>query len=45
MKILIDVTHPAHVHFFRGAARELTDRGHQVRFVAREKEMTTRAPG
>ena len=42
MKILIDVTHPAHVHFFKGAAKELTDRGHQVRFVAREKEMTTK---
>jgi len=41
MRILIDVTHPAHVHFFRRAARDLADRGHQVQFVAREKEMTT----
>jgi len=41
MRILVDVTHPAHVHFFKGAAQDLADRGHQVRFVAREKEMTT----
>jgi len=41
MKILIDVTHPAHVHFFKGAAKIWQSHGHQVRFVAREKEMTT----
>jgi len=41
MKILIDVTHPAHVHFFKGAAKIWQMHGNQVRFVAREKEMTT----
>jgi predicted glycosyltransferase len=41
MKILIDVTHPAHVHFFKGAAKVWQEHGHQVKFVAREKEMTT----
>jgi hypothetical protein len=41
MKILIDVTHPAHVHFFKGATKVWQEHGHQVKFVAREKEMTT----
>jgi len=41
MKLLIDVTHPAHVHFFKGAARIWQEHGHQVRFVARDKEITT----
>jgi len=41
MKLLIDVTHPAHVHFFKGAARILQQHGHQVKFVARDKEITT----
>lgn len=41
MKILIDVTHPAHVHFFKHAARILEESGHVIRFVAREKEITT----
>jgi len=41
MKILIDVTHPAHVHFFKGAAKIWQMHGNQVKFVAREKEMTT----
>jgi uncharacterized protein len=40
MKLLIDVTHPAHVHFFKCAARLWKERGHQVKFVARDKEMT-----
>ena len=41
MKLLIDVTHPAHVHFFKGAAIILQQHGHQVKFVARDKEITT----
>jgi len=41
MRILIDVTHPAHVHFFKGAAKIWKQHGHEVRFVAREKEITT----
>ncbi|MDY6868175.1 MAG: DUF354 domain-containing protein [Chloroflexota bacterium] len=40
MKILIDLTHPAHVHFFKYAARIWTEHGHDVKFVARDKEVT-----
>jgi predicted glycosyltransferase len=38
MRLLIDILHPAHVHVFRHLARELTARGHTVRFTLREKE-------
>ncbi|MGC9384769.1 MAG: DUF354 domain-containing protein [Kosmotogaceae bacterium] len=41
MKILIDVTHPAHVHFFKGAAKIWQSHGHEVKYVARDKEITT----
>jgi len=41
MKILIDVTHPAHVHFFKGATQVWQDHGHEVKYVARDKEITT----
>jgi len=37
MRILIDIGHPAHVHFFRNAIRELEGRGDAV--GAREKEV------
>jgi uncharacterized protein len=40
VKILIDITHPAHVHFFKNAALIWKQRGHDVRFVARDKEIT-----
>lgn len=42
MKILIDITHPAHVHFFKNAVLIWKQRGHDVRFVARDKEITLR---
>jgi uncharacterized protein len=40
MKILIDIGHPAHVHYFKNMIRKLRGLGHQVIVVAREKEMT-----
>jgi uncharacterized protein len=40
MKILIDLTHPAHVHFFKHAARIWMEHSHDVKFVARDKEVT-----
>lgn len=40
MKILIDISHPAHVHFFKHAARIWQEHGHAVKFVARNKEIT-----
>lgn len=39
MRILITIQHPAHVHFFRHSVDELESDGHEVRVLAREKEM------
>ncbi len=39
MKILVDINHPAHVHFFRNPIRLLRDRGHEVAITSRDKEM------
>lgn len=41
MRVLVDVSHPAHVHLFRNAIAALDDRGHEVRVVSREKDVTT----
>ncbi|MBT8507616.1 hypothetical protein AZH53_04180 [Methanomicrobiaceae archaeon CYW5] len=40
MRILIDIGHPAHVHFFRRTIRDLSDKGHTILIVTRNKEMT-----
>lgn len=42
MKILIDINHPAHVHYFRNFARIMTAQGHSILFVSRNKEMEHR---
>ena len=42
MKILFDILHPAHVHFFRNSISELRDRGHQTVVAARDKDLTLR---
>lgn len=41
MRLLVDILHPAHVHFFRNFAGEMQARGHEVRFTARRKDGTT----
>lgn len=41
-KILIDILHPAHVHFFRNAIAELRDGGHEVLITTRDKDITHR---
>jgi uncharacterized protein len=38
MRVLIDILHPAHVHFFRNFHAEMTDRGHQLCLTARDKD-------
>jgi len=38
MRILIDILHPAHVHFFRNFYEVMTDRGHELCIKARDKE-------
>lgn len=40
MRILIDIGHPAHVHYFRHAIKILQKNGHIVIVVSREKEIT-----
>jgi predicted glycosyltransferase len=40
MKVLIDINHPAHVHFFRNPAALLEADGHEVIFTSRNKDVT-----
>ena len=40
MKILFEISHPAHVHFFKNAIWNLENRGHKVLIVARDKDVT-----
>lgn len=37
MKVLIDIAHPAHLHYFRNFARIFKDKGHEVLFTLRTK--------
>lgn len=39
MRILVDITHPAHVHFFKNAISLWKDRGHDVFLTARRKDI------
>jgi uncharacterized protein len=41
VRILIDVLHPAHVHFFRNFHAEMRARGHELFITARVKECST----
>ena len=40
MRILIDINHPAHVHFFKHFIWEMKRRGHSVFVVASKKDIT-----
>lgn len=40
MRILVDVTHPAHVHFFARLFPALRERGHEVFVTSRDKDVT-----
>ncbi len=40
MKILIQVTHPAHVHFYKHFIQEAKARDHDIRVIARDKDIT-----
>ena len=40
LSILVDISHPAHVHFFRNAMDLWRQRGHQVTIVSRNKDIT-----
>ncbi len=40
MRALFDIVHPAHVHFYRHLHDRLRDEGHEVRVIARDKDVT-----
>lgn len=40
MRVHFDVGHPAHVHLFKHAIRELNRAGHETRVLSRDKEVT-----
>ena len=40
MRVLFDMGHPAHVHFFKNAINNLKNDGHEVKITARNKEVT-----
>jgi len=40
MKVLIDIGHPGHVHFFKNIAWAMEKNGHEVLVTAREKDVT-----
>src|SRR5574340_324797 len=39
MRILVDITHPAHAHFFRHTIRQWQNEGHAVRITSRDKDI------
>ncbi len=39
MNILIDLQHPAHLHFFRNVGERLVEDGHRVLFTGRDKDI------
>jgi uncharacterized protein len=42
MRVLFDIVHPAHVHFFKHIIRGLETRGHETAIIARDKDVTLR---
>ncbi len=39
MRYIIDLGHPAHLHFFRNIANRLMNEGHEILFTGREKDI------
>ena len=40
MKILVDINHPAHVHYFKNFIWEMKKKGHSILITASEKDVT-----
>ena len=40
MKILINIGHPAHVHLFKNMIKKLEKKGHTIKIVTRDKDVT-----
>ena len=45
MRIIINIGHPGHVHFYRNAILALEERGHEVLVTARAKDITYKLLG
>lgn len=45
MNVLIDLTHPAHLHFFRNLIGILKDEGHRVKLTGRDKDILIELAG
>lgn len=39
MKIIIDINHPAHVHYFRNFIKKMEKKGHEFLIISRNKEI------
>ncbi len=39
MRILVDISHPSHVHFFRNAIALWRDHGHELHIISRRKDI------
>ena len=42
MKIMVDIGHPAHVHFFKNFIQEMRKKGHKLIITARDKDVALR---
>ncbi|HOT93595.1 MAG TPA: DUF354 domain-containing protein [Methanoregulaceae archaeon] len=42
MRIVVDINHPAHVHYFKHFVAKMQERGHEVLITASEKEISYR---
>jgi len=40
MRLLFDITHPAHVHLFKNVMRDLEAENHELRITSRSKDLT-----
>jgi predicted glycosyltransferase len=45
MRILIDITHPAHLHFFRHVIPRLREAGHELKLTGRDKDILRQLAG
>ncbi len=42
MRILIDISHPGHVHLYKNIIWKLSEQGHEIKITVREKEITNK---
>ena len=40
MKIVVDINHPSHIHYYRNFINGMTERGHKILITASEKDIT-----